>query len=79
MTESDFQDCKRQCYGLAHSLGANKIEQDYLINELHGIERIYSYSFDETIQHMLAIFYDGVTYGNWPWKVQKIDSETRNR
>lgn len=68
MNEQDYREAKNQCYALAHSLGANKSEQESLVNALHDIELEYDGGKKERlIACMLGVFTDGLYYGNWPW------------
>lgn len=74
MTDKDFRDAKSACYSLAHSLGNNGIEQNKLVEILHEIEN-YSDGYNATIRRMLAVFYNGLAYGNWPFNQLLENSE----
>jgi len=72
MTEQDYREAKKACYSLAHSLGSNRSEQESLVNALRGIE-LTNDLYEPTIKQMLAVFYDGLAYGNWPWVLAKVN------
>jgi hypothetical protein len=78
MTDKDYQDAKKSCYSLAHSLGNNAGEQHALISALRDAETEET-GYNNIIRRMLAVFYDGLAYGNWPWMKSGINILTSEK
>jgi hypothetical protein len=60
-------------YSLAHSLGENGKQQNSLVSALHDIEK-YENSDKGRVRAGIAMFYDGLAYGNWPWIKNGVDT-----
>lgn len=74
-------DCYRSAiqhvYGLAHNVSNDKAEQDSIFYRMQEIERQCieeGTSGLETVKELLSVILDGLSYGNWPWIVNGVNT-----